>query len=102
MYENEIEKLVIQNYQNDEKTMILLFAQWCINHDLNPVTLYSQAYPGQGKNDALSEAIEQTVEKIEADPIPDQLLLDVLQLFGNDDLAFVITEAIAAYEQQQR
>lgn len=89
-----MENLVIQNYQNDEKMMILLFAQWCINHQLDPEIIYQQAYPGQHKNDALTEAIEQTISAKEADPIPDQLLLDVLQLFGNDDLAIVVAGII--------
>ncbi len=46
---------MIENYQNDEKMMILIFAQWCINHDLDPKEMYKRAYPAQGENHALSK-----------------------------------------------
>lgn len=85
-----MEKRVIENYQQDENMMVLIYAQWCINNDLDPVAVYEQAYPGQAKNNTLTEALELTVPKKESDDIPDQTVLQVLQLFGNDDLAFVV------------
>lgn len=94
----ELEQRVIENYQNDEKMMILIYAQWCINHDLDPKEMYEKAYPNQMKNDALTEALELTVSKQEADEIDDQTLLNVLQLFGNDDLAFIVQEEIMKRE----
>ncbi|PAV30635.1 hypothetical protein CIL05_05910 [Virgibacillus profundi] len=94
MDKKEMEKQVIENYQNDERMMVLIYAQWCINNDLDPTTLYEKAYPGQSKNDTLTEALELTVPKKESDEIPDQTVLHVLQLFGNDDLAFVVQEMI--------
>ncbi|PYZ93472.1 hypothetical protein CR194_09890 [Salipaludibacillus keqinensis] len=89
---NEIEEQIIQNYQKDEKMMILVFAQWCINHDLEPEELYLKAYPTQSGNQALKEALELTVSKEEAGEVPHDTVLGVLSLFGNDDLAFVVTE----------
>jgi hypothetical protein len=94
MDKKEIEEKVIENYQNDEKMMILIFAQWCINHDLDPVNLYNKAYPGQINNNALAEVMELTVPKNESDEIPDQTVINVLQLFGNDDLAFIVQREI--------
>ncbi|MCM3728198.1 hypothetical protein M3226_21340 [Neobacillus cucumis] len=94
MNSKELEEKIIQHYQGEEKMMILVFAQWCVNHDLDPEELYLRAYPNQSSNPALSEAIELTVPKEEAGEIADQTLLGVLSLFGNDDLAFVVTEEI--------
>lgn len=86
----DIEQRVIENYQNDERMMILIFAQWCINNDIDPKVLYDEAYPGQLKNNALLDAMDMTIPKEESDLIDDQTVLSVLQLFGNDDLAFEV------------
>ena len=94
MNNKELQDKIIANYQGEEKMMILVFAQWCINHDLNPEEIYLRAYPSQSSNPALREAIELTVPKEEAGEVADQTLLGVLSLFGNDDLAFVVTEEI--------
>jgi hypothetical protein len=94
MNQKELEQKIIENYQGQEKIMILVFAQWCINHDLEPEEIYLRAYPNQSANPALREAIELTVPKEEAGEVSDQTLLGVLSLFGNDDLAFVVTEEI--------
>ncbi|WP_187393167.1 MULTISPECIES: hypothetical protein [Oceanobacillus] len=74
--------------------MILIYSQWCINNELDPVELYEKAYPGQLKNNALIEIIEETVPAKESAEITDQTVLNVLQLFGNDDLAFIVQEHI--------
>mgnify|MGYP003457750496 CR=1 FL=1 len=58
MNKKEMEAKIIENYQNEENMMILVFAQWCVNHDLNPEELYLRAYPTQSNNPALKEAIE--------------------------------------------
>ncbi|MCM3586731.1 hypothetical protein M3182_13410 [Mesobacillus maritimus] len=92
MYEKDLQEKIIENFQREEKMMILVFAQWCVNHDLDPEEIYLKAYPDQAKNPALKEAIQLTVPKEEAGEVPDQTLLGVLSLFGNDDLAFVVTE----------
>ena len=94
MGQKEMEEKVIESYQNDEKMMILIYAQWCINNDLEPRALYKQAYPSQMKNNALDEALELTVPKKESEEIPDSTVQNVLQLFGNDDLAFIVQEQI--------
>lgn len=94
MNKKELEEKIIENYQGEEKMMILVFAQWCVNHNLDPEELYLRAYPHQAANQALREALELTVPKEEAGEVPDQTLLGVLSLFGNDDLAFVVTEEI--------
>lgn len=92
--QKEIETRVIEQYKQDESVMILIFSQWCINQDLNPVELYEKAYPGQTKNKALESALEQTVTKEESDVIDDAVVLQVLQVFENNDLAFVVQEEI--------
>ena len=76
--------------------MILVFAQWCVNHEVDPYELYQRAYPAQGENAALTKALELTVSKEEAGAIPDETLLGVLSLYGNEDLGFAVTEEIAA------
>lgn len=94
MENKELEKQIIQNYQSDENMMILIFAQWCVNNDLYPEELYTRAYPNQPTNHPLTQSIQLTVPKEEAGPISDDTLLGVLSLFGNEDLAFVVTEEI--------
>lgn len=95
MNRKETEQHIIDNYNRDENMMILVYAQWCINHGLDPVELYRRAYPSQPDNAALQQAMELTVPKEEAGDIPDDTLLGVLSLFGNEELAFVVTEEIA-------
>ncbi len=94
MSSKEVEKKIINSYRKDEKMMILVFAQWCINHDLIPEQLYKKAYPEQSENQALKEALELTVPKEEAGVIANDTLLGVLSMFGNEDLAFVVSEEI--------
>lgn len=86
----QTEQYIIERYQNEEEMMILLFAQFCINHNLNPETIYEEAYPAQGKNKFLQAAIDKTVAKEASEAIPIDLLQDALQAFGNDDLIFVL------------
>ncbi|GGH76793.1 hypothetical protein JOD43_001203 [Pullulanibacillus pueri] len=94
MKPKEVEEHVIANFQRDEHMMILVFAQWCINHELDPMEVYLRAYPDQATNPALSQALELTVPKEESEPIPDQTLLNLLSVFGNEDLAFIVTAEI--------
>ncbi|MGX1193763.1 hypothetical protein [Metabacillus sp. SLBN-84] len=95
MNSKETQEQIIRNYQRDEQMMVLVFAQWCVNNDLDPAELYARAYPDQIENAELKQAIELTVPKEEAGEIADHTLLGVLSLFGNDDLAFIVTEEIA-------
>jgi hypothetical protein len=92
MNRKEMEAQVIQAYQRDEGMMILVFAQWCVNRGLDARELYHRAYPDQGANPLLAQMLDNTVPKEEAEEIPDETLLGVLSLFGNDDLAFVVSE----------
>jgi hypothetical protein len=89
------EKEIIQKYQQDEKMMILAFAQWCINHDIDPVEVYSHAYPQQGENPLLKDALESTVPKEESEKIPLSSLFAVLEMYGNEELAFTLSEMIS-------
>ncbi|WP_407656592.1 hypothetical protein [Lentibacillus cibarius] len=91
---NEKEEQIIERYRQDEKLMILVYAQWCVNHDLDPEKLYERAYPGQRKNETLQEVLERTVPKQESEKIDDQTVIQALQAFGNDDLAFAVQEQI--------
>lgn len=98
----ELEEKILQNYRQDEQMIILIFAQWCVNHDLDPQALYEAAYPKQETNPALLQALELTVSKEEAGDISDESVLGVLSLFGNEDLAFVVTEAIERAARSHR
>ncbi|MBY9081443.1 hypothetical protein KIH86_12090 [Paenibacillus sp. HN-1] len=95
-YRKAMEEQIIESYRQEEDMMILVFAQWCINHDLDPEALYLQAYPDQAGNERLSRALALTVSKEEAGEIPDDTVLGVLSMFGNDDLGFIVSEAISA------
>lgn len=88
---------VILRYQEDENVMIQLFASWCANRQLDALTLYAQAYPEQEKNLRLEKAVED-MEK-DALAIDTETLLNVLQLFGNEDLAFVVSEESDKHEK---
>lgn len=94
MNKKELEEQIIENYQRDEGMMILVFAQWCVNNGFDASELYHRAYPNQGANPLLKQMMEMTVPKSESEEIPDATLLGVLALFGNDDLAFVVSEEI--------
>ncbi|MGG3450623.1 MULTISPECIES: hypothetical protein [Bacillaceae] len=92
MNKKELENSIIENYQRDEQMMVFIFAQWCVNNDFDPIELYTQAYPNQAANDALKQAVELTVPKEEAGTIANETLLNVLSLYGNDDLSFIVME----------
>lgn len=94
MSSNELEKKIIDSYRKDEKMMIFIFAQWCINNDLDPKALYKKAYPNQPDNRTLEETMELIVPKDEAGAIQNDTLLGILSLFGNEDLAFIVSEEI--------
>ncbi|GAB6929814.1 hypothetical protein JCM10914A_37970 [Paenibacillus sp. JCM 10914] len=89
-----VEERIVESYRQDEDMMILVFAQWCVNHDIDPMVLYREAYPHQQENDRLIRVLELTVPKEEAGDIPDETLLGVLSMFGNEDLAVVVSEEI--------
>ena len=80
----EIEQQIIKQYQQDEKMMVLVFSQWCINHNLDPFEIYAQAYPTQRDNPLLTDTQKLTVTKEEAGHIEDETVLNMLSLYGND------------------
>lgn len=88
--QKRITEYIIQKYQEDEQVMIQLFVQWCQNHEVDPFLLYQKAYPTQGTNEAMQTIID-TNEQIDLD-FEASTLIEVLQLFGNDDLAFIVSE----------
>lgn len=92
-FENR-DEYIIKKYQQDENTMIQLFVHWCLNHNLDPLALYQRAYPGQAKNEALALASEEAAAEPEDIEIDHATILEILQMFGNDDLAFVVAEEI--------
>lgn len=100
--DKSVEERIVESYRQDEDMMILVFAQWCVNHGLDPAELYRKAYPEQIENESLARVLELTVSKEEAGDIPDQTLLGVLSLFGNDDLAMTVVEAITLRDQAKR
>lgn len=91
-YQN-IDKQVIDKYKEDETLMIRLFVKWCTNHKLDPHALYQQAYPEQLANAALKQVVAED-DGFEELTIDHEMMLDVLQLFGNIDLAFVVSDEI--------
>ena len=99
--ELSIDEQVIKKYQQDEKIMIQLFVQWCSNHDLNPNKLYARAYPEQQKNSLLQKVVKEFDDN---DPIEidNETMLDVLQLFENFELAFVLSEEIERLSKEQK
>lgn len=90
MDQKTITEYIIQKYQEDEQVMIQLFVQWCQSHEINPFTLYQKAYPSQATNEAMKSIIDEN-EPIDLD-IETSTLIEILQLFGNDDLAFAVSE----------
>lgn len=100
--DKSVEERIVESYRQDEDMMILVFAQWCVNHGLDPVDLYRKAYPDQVVNERLARVLELTVSKEEAGDIPDQTLLGVLSLFGNDDLAITVVDAMTQRDQAKR
>ena len=92
MDQQTITDYIIQKYQEDEQIMIQLFVQWCQNHEVDPFTLYQKAYPSQAVNEAMKAVIDNN-EQMDLE-IDSSTLIEVLQLFGNDDLAFVVSEEI--------
>ncbi|MDM5316319.1 hypothetical protein QUF49_09960 [Fictibacillus sp. b24] len=91
---DEISEKVISNYQKDEGMMIIIYAQWCVNNGLDPKEVYLKAYPEQTNNEYVMHMLEQTVPLEEAEHISNETLLQVLSLFGNEDLAFVVSKEI--------
>ncbi len=100
--EKETQEKIVEVYRQEEDMMILVYAQWCINNDLDPVELYSKAYPEQVANERLARGLELTVPKEEAGDITDDTLLGVLTMFGNEDLGMVVAEAIELRNRKQR
>ncbi|MFB4159214.1 hypothetical protein ACE1TF_04960 [Geomicrobium sp. JSM 1781026] len=91
---NEIEKQVVENFKQDENVMILVFSQWCTNHDLDPQALYKEAYPQQEIHPEHLQTFALAVPKEEAEPIANETVLGVLMMFGNTDLAAVVQQEI--------
>ena len=100
--EQNIQQQVIQNYQRDEQMMILVFAQWCVNQDLDPLVLYRKAYPDQMNNAVLQQTLDLTVSKEEAGDIDDSTLLGVLSMFDNDELAYVVSQEIERISKENK
>ncbi|OHX52465.1 hypothetical protein BB776_02300 [Planococcus salinarum] len=92
------DEFIIKKYQQDEAVMIQLFVNWAMRNDLDPVQLYQRAYPSQIKNEALLLAVEET-ESFDME-IGDDTLLELLQMFGNDDLAFVVSEEMERIQRK--
>jgi len=97
---NTREEFIIKKYQEDEQIMIQLFVAWCLNHNLDPQILYSKAYPEQVVNETLQKTIKE-MDDVEPLEIEIQTLLDILQMFGNDELAFVVSDEIEQISKKQ-
>lgn len=96
-FENR-DEFIIKKYQQDEAVMIQVFVDWALRNDLDPVQLYQRAYPSQLKNEALLLAVEEA-DSFDME-IDDATLLELLQMFGNDDLAFVVSEEMEKIQRK--
>lgn len=90
MKRTERDEFIIEQYKNDEQMMVLIFAQYCVNNDIDPYDVYQEAYPTQGVNPSIADALEEVVPKKESEEISLEMVQHILQVFGNDDLAFVL------------
>lgn len=102
MANDNLSKHIIEKYQDDERMMILVYAQWCINNDLDPVVLYKETYPNQQTNEILLEVLDLTVEKSASEQIDPETVLQILQVFGNEDLAFTVQTYIDKAEAKKK
>lgn len=93
MKKSDIDEQIIEQYKQDERMMILAYAKWCVNNELDPFELYAQAYPEQPTNKLLKDMSEDIAAKDEADDISADAIVQLLHIFGNTDLAFVVQEA---------
>lgn len=89
-----VDERVIENYQKDEQMMILIFAQWCVNNDVNANKLYKRAYPEQANNQLLADIYKEALEAGKSDQVDDVTVFSVLEIFGNSDLAFEVQGVI--------
>src|SRR5690625_7754778 len=86
------DKRIINNYKEQEKMMILIYAQWCVNNGIDPIELYHEAYPEQQTNDVLEEAVRRTVSKEESDSISGDVLYQELVTYGSDGIAYLVEQ----------
>lgn len=99
MDQKQLQEFIIQKYQDEERTMVHLFIEWCRENEHDPHAVYHLAYPEQQENAIIIELMKELSEQ-EPLHIPNHTLLEVLQMFGNDELAFVITELIEKSEKK--
>src|SRR5690625_1169835 len=64
-----VDERVIENYQKDEQMMILIFAQWCVNNEVDANELYKRAYPEQASNQLLANIFKETLEAGKSDQV---------------------------------
>lgn len=100
MDKKALEAFIIQKYQDEERTMVHLFIEWCREHQYDPHIVYQTAYPSQTENPIITEILA-TLSDQEPLHIPDHTLFEVLQLFGNDELVFVIADLIEKAKKKQ-
>lgn len=93
MNKQELQDFIIKKYQDEERMMVHLFIEWCCENKLDPHTIYQLAYPNQEKNPVITELMENLTDQ-QPLHIPNETLLDILQVFGNDELAFVIADLL--------
>ncbi|BAU29694.1 hypothetical protein DFP93_10671 [Aneurinibacillus soli] len=91
-----LEGQLADSYRRDTNAMVLIFAQWCVNHELDPMELYREAYPDQGVPPELVGMLELTVPKEEAGEIETGTLLNVLLAFDNEALAFAVRKRVSS------
>lgn len=102
MKRSERDEFIIEQYKNDEQMMVLIFVQYCVNNDIDPYDVYQEAYPTQGVNPSIADALEEVVPKKESEEISLEIVQHILQVFGNDDLAFVLQKRADAKKQEKK
>lgn len=98
--QNNIGWQLAEGYRRDTNAMVLIFAQWCVNHELDPLELYKEAYPDQDVPTELSSMLALTVPREEAGEIATDMVLNVLMAFDNEALAFVVRKVEKIMEKR--
>src|SRR5699024_9317506 len=93
------DEYIIQRSKENEEMMILIYAQWCINHDIVSHILYNKFYTDQTILSLLYDGMKSTVTNKESEEITEEMVIQLLKMYGNDDLAFAVQEKVDEKER---
>ena len=96
-----IDEQVIQKYQQDEQLMIRLFVQWCANNEVGSPRVIQTCISKATRKCHHEENHRRSRSEDDID-IDNETMLDVLQLFGNEDLAFIVADEIERLSKKHK